>query len=148
MVDELGEIVAWEYENYIIRRSYLGLWSEEYDFIGVNYILDAERMGFPWTARSTKAVGYVSSHSGGMLWPQSGSAFELGAYHPAVTYHPLGLILNPMIYALPVWLVLMGGRWGYLVRRGRRRAGLGRCVGCGYELYGLGVCPECGREHP
>jgi hypothetical protein len=30
-----------------------------------------------------------------------------------------------------------------LVRRGVRRR-RGRCVGCGYELNGLAVCPECG----
>jgi hypothetical protein len=30
------------------------------------------------------------------------------------------------------------------VRRWRRRRG-GRCLRCGYELKGVGVCPECGR---
>lgn len=64
-----------------------------------------------------------------------------------VTYHPLGLILNPIIYALPVWLVFMGARWGVVHRRNRRRARLGLCVGCAYELAGLNVCPECGRAH-
>ncbi len=57
-----------------------------------------------------------------------------------------GLILNPIIYALPPWLIVMGVRWAFVTRRSRKRARLGLCVGCAYELAGLGVCPECGRD--
>jgi hypothetical protein len=42
--------------------------------------------------------------------------------------------------AFIVWSVPGLARRGVRRRRGRR----GRCVGCGYELKGLAVCPECG----
>ncbi len=142
--DEIGDPIFWEYYNYIYRREYFGSWNKEIDNIGVNYFLNAELLGFPWTARSTKIVHYYTSHTSGTLWPQSGSIFETGRFHSAITYHPLGLILNPIIYALPLWLLLMGARWAYLTRRIRKRTHLGRCPRCAYDLDGLSVCPECG----
>ena len=66
--------------------------------------------------------------------------------HDYERFHISGLILNPIIYALPIWLIVMGVRWAFVTRRSRKRARLGLCVGCAYELAGLGVCPECGRE--
>ncbi len=61
-------------------------------------------------------------------------------------YHATGLILNPIVYALPVWLVVVGI---YLairtrLRSTRRRKGL--CEHCAYNTQGLAKCPECGAE--
>jgi len=61
-------------------------------------------------------------------------------------YHLLGLILNPIIYAVPMWvlLLLISTGVGSLVRRSRRRKGA--CSRCGYNIQGLPKCPECGAE--
>lgn len=59
------------------------------------------------------------------------------------------------LVAVPLWWGVAGvgvpvaGAWGWRLlpsrRRARRRA-RGLCWKCGYELRGLGVCPECGAE--
>lgn len=61
-------------------------------------------------------------------------------------YHAAGLILNPIIYALPVWIVVVGIYLGVctLIRRARRGNGL--CEHCAYDTQGLAKCPECGTE--
>ena len=97
-------------------------------------ILIESRYGAPFIMRSTSCTMTVQAWEGGAE-----------ASSDLITYHPLGLILNPIIYALPVWLLLMGVRWLLLARRSRRRERMGLCTGCGYRLEGLSVCPECGQ---
>lgn len=64
---------------------------------------------------------------------------------PFVPVRPLaiGMIANTMLYSTLVALVVLApGAWR-VWRRERR----GSCVGCGYDLAGLGegaCCPECG----
>lgn len=64
-------------------------------------------------------------------------------------FHVTGLILNPLVYAVPVWfalilpvLIQLGIR--RIVSRSRRHRGL--CQHCGYDTQGLAKCPECGDE--
>ena len=54
------------------------------------------------------------------------------------------LILNPIIYALPFWLLVMGFRWTFIALRLRKRSRLGLCNTCGYDIVGQDACPECG----
>lgn len=124
-------------------------------------MLFVERYGAPFMSRSssfavralyagdsTQSGGFDTTHAGPkgleQIWPTPPKGNQLGP--PSVTYHPLGLILNPIIYALPIWLLVMGIRWAFITRRCRRRERLGLCVGCAYELGELSVCPECGCE--
>lgn len=53
-----------------------------------------------------------------------------------------GLVLNVLVYSgcCGVFVVLP------IVIRRMRRDREGLCVGCGYAVEGLGVCPECGAE--
>ena len=90
--------------------------------------------------RSTK-LAWVSSRSFlGIIWPEQHNS----VYTPKVTYHPLGLIVNPLIYAMPIWLVLMLIRHLLIVLKRRRRVARGVCLGCGYDIQELSECPECG----
>jgi hypothetical protein len=51
------------------------------------------------------------------------------------------LWISLVLVAIPTGLVW----WGWF--RTRRRAAIGGCLACGYDLSGVptGVCPECGR---
>lgn len=51
-----------------------------------------------------------------------------------------GFVLNTVIHAAVGAGVWWGAGW---MRRARRRR-RGLCEGCGYELAGLAMCPECG----
>ncbi|MEQ8770180.1 MAG: hypothetical protein RIB60_06695 [Phycisphaerales bacterium] len=53
-----------------------------------------------------------------------------------------GLIINAVLYAGAVFLFGSALRRARSVRRMRR----GCCPGCGYNLEGVVVCPECGRR--
>jgi len=90
------------------------------------------QFGFPFTARSTKEIivmGRVSNAHGTyardpnhapptrMFWPTPG----ISNAPPAITLHPLGLIANPILYALPVWVAALLIR-DQLIRAHRRRA--------------------------
>jgi hypothetical protein len=55
-----------------------------------------------------------------------------------------GFLVDTAFWGGAAFCVWWSGRGGAgFVRRGVRRR-RGRCVGCGYELKGLAVCPECG----
>ena len=103
--------------------------------------LNRRRFGMPLTVRSDKVVSrQVPRMPIEYLWP-----VPSGERHTAVTYHSLGLILNPIIYALPFWLLMMGLRWAFIAICSRKRSRHGLCTSCGYDLTGLNVCPECGN---
>lgn len=151
MIDQLGSFYVWERNDHVYHTEWSAIWlsTDANPPIDMpNYYFVEQRLGLPLTARSTKAVRYYKQSftqttlTEGTIWPEVGNV----QVPPAVSYHPLGLILNPIIYALPIWLIVMGVRWAFISRRSRKRARLGVCVGCAYELAGLGVCPECGRE--
>ena len=115
---------------------------EDRDPVEQTCILFESRFGAPFVARSTThAVVEEFNQKPTQVWPTANTETS-----PRVTYHPLGLILNPIIYALPIWVLVMSARWTFIARRSHKRKHLGLCVSCAYELDGLSVCPECGRE--
>jgi hypothetical protein len=59
---------------------------------------------------------------------------------------PLGLVLNPLLVGLPLWLLFFGLPMAWVVVRRVRRLRRGACLWCGYDLVGLKACPECGRD--
>jgi hypothetical protein len=57
------------------------------------------------------------------------------------------LTVGIVILALFLWPIVAMSHTLRSLPRGIRHASRrrrGRCVGCGYELKGLAVCPECG----
>jgi hypothetical protein len=115
---------------------------EKLGFVDASLSLTEYRYGAPFTTRRThSALVTIVGTDYRRAWPDPEDEKR---FH--VTYSLAGLILNPIIYALPIWLIVMGFRWALITRRSRKRARLGLCVGCSYELAGLGVCPECGRS--
>lgn len=69
---------------------------------------------------------------------------ERGVHSGFLPYWPIweGVIANSFVYGsvtLVVWLAIL--RW-----RAANRERVGRCRVCGYDLAGLGVCPECGAR--
>ena len=73
------------------------------------------------------------------FWPRS-HAFTFSS-DAIDTYVALPLWVPLILVAMPTALA-----WR-IERRIARRAGDGRCTGCGYDRHGLaaeGVCPECG----
>lgn len=55
---------------------------------------------------------------------------------------PLGFTINTLFYAS----LLAAPVLGFATLKRRRRAKRGLCIGCGYEVTGVDVCPECGRQ--
>ena len=100
--------------------------------------------GWPMDVLTRTSVITKNGRATTSAWPTPGG-------HPsteASTYHPLGLIVNPFIYALPAWIVLMLVRHWLIRRRQRRRIARGLCGQCGYDLsatQALPTCPECGH---
>ena len=99
------------------------------------------RFGAPFTARSRKSVVTKDQNDIFTDWPTPGGHYM----DAATTYHPLGLIANPIVYALPPWCVLLLVRLGLMRRRQRRRVARGLCPHCAYEVNHLPTCPECGH---
>ena len=136
-IPDLGQPFLWNRVEQPGRRFYLMFFRDPVDQTSqsLNELL-VITTGWPCITVEHKRVIHVMSKQ--VVWPTDAEY--------RVIYHPLGLILNPIIYALPVWLVLMGVRWLLVSSRRRRRASRGLCVRCAYTLDGLSVCPECGRE--
>ncbi len=55
---------------------------------------------------------------------------------------PIGFTVNTLFYGA----ILFGPLFGVGVLKRRRRMKRGLCVWCAYDMAGLSVCPECGRE--
>lgn len=94
--------------------------------------------GKPFVVRSerTRAIGWWGDtlNPGGMQGPM---------YRQ---YHASGLILNTIVYALPVWIVVVGINLAVRTRLRSTRRRKGLCEHCAYDTQGLAKCPECGAE--
>jgi hypothetical protein len=123
-----------------------------------HYELNVWRIG--WPVRSLGAYRHVEKHELGVSygevwdkrWRPEWNRVWLSGYvqRPAKPGDPPrvwplypivpGFALNTVIYAAALAGVILGAGWAK--RRRRRRRGL--CEGCGYEVAGLAMCPECG----
>lgn len=112
--------------------------------------LEAYELGVPFTTRTTKKITNMLTPNAPPIWPTAQSTAQSVSNKPdgqfGVLYHPLGLIVNPILYAGPPWLVLMGvfGVSAWLKRR--RWLANALCLHCGYDLQDLPNCPECGNQ--
>lgn len=59
---------------------------------------------------------------------------------------PLGLVANPLLIGVPLWLVLVVVPMAWVLADRVRRTRRGDCAWCGYAVGELAVCPECGRQ--
>ncbi len=112
------------------------------------------RAGFPARSLESFTGWFEPSFSVTQPPPEHAWGLDMGwpcrvhAPHVADTVHlPLrpmwgGFVVNTVFYGALLLVAVVVARW--VRRRGRARRGL--CIGCGYELAGLGVCPECGIE--
>lgn len=111
---------------------------------GVNgYTMQVQRLGWPMPVIEIKQMWWDWND------PALGDPANGGPEpDPRPGLLPLGLALNPLLVGLPIWLVAFGLPMGWVVARRARRRRRGACVWCGYDLAGLAMCPECGREVP
>ena len=99
--------------------------------------------GFPLRSM---ALTYTREESAGMLGYQDaielspGTRSFLARVRLPTRVLWVGFVLNGLFYA-----GLIFGPWQTVsVVRRRHRHVAGRCLRCGYDLAGLGACPECG----
>jgi hypothetical protein len=80
-----------------------------------------------------------------MWWDWDDPAMQGPESDPPARLVWTGVVLNPLVVGVPLWLATVGAWLLWLVVvRVRRRLG-GRCAWCGYPA-GVGpVCTECGR---
>ncbi len=93
-----------------------------------------------WPTYCLSGTAAFDEYEWGLPNPRVRGAFR--RHSPTLPYSPIsrGLLLNTLFYAA-LWAVpLVLIPW--FVRR--RRARLGLCIACKYELAGLAICPECG----
>lgn len=101
--------------------------------------------GWPWRAfharwevsRGSLYAGTVVNMQHGFLGPGGGSQRVVIPYKPIWA----GLIGDVVVLGAGAAGIVWFVKWN--VRSVRRFRG--RCEGCGYEVRGLAVCPECGR---
>ena len=78
-------------------------------------------------------------------WADGVLSIEGDGQHLRIGFVPLGLILNPLMFGVPLWTLGFVLPMMLTVRRRRVRLRRGDCVWCGYAMGPLEVCPECGR---
>ena len=144
--ESFGPPSNWEHYNDTLHRWYLIEWYQfEEDPTWWARLLEL-RSGFPWTARSLMAAQSGDDLTIGLIWPLTDGQYLA----PQTTYHPLGLILNPIVYALPPWCALLLLRHTLIRLKQRRRTAKGQCPHCAYDLSAtqhLPTCPECGHAN-
>ncbi len=110
-----------------------------------------ERVAAGWPAPAMEWIGSLDmrhddnawSWNDGLTPPMRAGNLCQGADRrlPLIPIWP-GFAINTLVLSL-VPLCMWTGI--VLLRRNRRRI-RGRCVGCGYDVFGLDACPECGQS--
>tara|TARA_R110002072_G_scaffold42064_22_gene119300 strand:+ start:212586 stop:213263 length:678 start_codon:yes stop_codon:yes gene_type:complete len=150
VLEFLGPPTSASSTSYRLSRSVTIEWNDDQLPRPLHSRLYMQEFGYPLPVHSTKGV-YLKfttlqhiTQGNSMIWPVLGGTEE----DAATTYHPIGLILNPIIYAIPVWFLfsLMFFLLSRLLRRFNRnhRLSLGLCPYCAYQVNDLPTCPECG----
>ncbi len=103
---------------------------------GNRFSMEVQHLGWPLPVIEVKQ----------MWWDWSDPRLEGPESDPAPGLLPLGLVMNPLIVGLPVWLLV--GVLPVTAALGRRglRARRGLCPWCGYAIEALSTCPECGSS--
>jgi len=150
--EPLGEPTRWTLTAEPTEQWLSIQWIDNYSVIhpGGNKhraTLTEHRVGYPFTVRSTIDIDLKMGNRSMMIWPIKDGGFT----DSAETHHLLGLIVNPILFAIPPWIVLMAVLSLLLLThrrlRARRRRARGLCPHCAYDLSAtqtLPTCPECG----
>jgi len=143
----LGEPTRWIFKPERTHRAYELVWEGTAESATGWGVLYERRFGWPMTVRAVKEMyaGDTSNPASGLIPGLIMPTMADQVMPPASTYHPLGLILNPIVYALPPWCVLLLLRHTLIRLKQRRRAAKGQCPQCAYEVNDLPTCPECGH---
>lgn len=90
--------------------------------------------------------------SGGLYVSQGNAVRGVNPFGTGVGTIGPTVLFTKHDFVLPLWLAMMvaatvlWGMWRFGLEE-RRRAMVGQCIRCGYDLAGIeGVCPECGGE--
>ncbi len=133
--------VEWPEVTSLTESRQFGHWHLEARAVGADRRM-THSMGadfFGWPVASMKRVKY--------RWP--GQTFTRGARtDDLLTPHWPGLIVNPILGGVGLWVVIFLPINFVSAARERRRRASGHCPECGYNLDGTGGtaagCPECG----
>lgn len=79
-----------------------------------------------------------------MWWDWSDPALQGPEPDPRPHLMPLGIVANPVLVGVPVWIVLVVVPLATMVLRRMVRSRGGRCPWCGYDVEHAAFCPECG----
>ncbi|MCH7849278.1 MAG: hypothetical protein IIB53_13045 [Planctomycetes bacterium] len=81
-----------------------------------------------------------------LWWPWDDPKWSTNVPHsPGVQLRWSGVVLNPILYGLAVWLVFYVPFVASRAIRGAYRRRKGRCVNCGYPTGVSVKCTECGH---
>lgn len=101
---------------------------------GGNFLMDVQHLGWPLPAIEVKQ----------MWWDWGDPRLSGPESNPAPALVPLGVVVNPVLVGVPVWVVCVLLPMTVVVLRRVVRARRGRCAWCGFDTRGLKICPECG----
>lgn len=126
-----NDVTVWSEFGY---REYAANWYNEDDSSLDQYGMTVQKLGWPLPVVEFKE----------MNWNQIDESLKGPESHPRPHVIPLGLILNPFIVGVSMWLVISLVPLIIKVRIRSTNQRRGLCVWCGYELNNLNSCPECG----
>lgn len=135
--DPWPEPETWQMHGRFGQREYDIRWQNP-DPNTNGYSLRLQRLGWPLPVIEIKQ----------MWWDWNDPALQGPESDPAPRLMARGVVGNPLIVGVPLWLVFVVLPLGARLHERRKRASRNDCVWCGYEAGGLAVCPECGRAGP
>ncbi|MFK7759676.1 MAG: hypothetical protein AB8C13_06995 [Phycisphaerales bacterium] len=101
------------------------------------FSMQVQRLGWPFPAVEVKQ----------MWWNWDDPALSGPEPDPRPLLVPLGVVLNPLVVGIPMWVVLcvfpVAIRVGIRLVRGWK----GHCVQCGFDAGSNEICTECGNPH-
>jgi hypothetical protein len=106
--------------------------------------MEVTTYGWPLACMRERSMGgFPSGPEIPMSWLLRGRHLPDGHHRLAFEPVPIPLLIDSVLFGLPVFLIRFGLRWV----RHRVRAAVRCCSTCGYNLAGLpsGACPECGK---
>jgi len=99
------------------------------------YSMQVQHLGWPMPVIELKQ----------MWWDWDDPALQGPEPDPRPMLIPMGLVANPILVGVPVWLILCASPILFLCVRRFLRAHKGLCAWCGFEVEDQPLCPECGR---
>lgn len=132
---------AWPDPNYRVENHAFGFREFHVTAPGATegagrFSLQAQHLGWPLPVIEIRQF----------WWDWNDPALEGPESDPRPSLLPLGLVANPILVGVPVWIVVAVLPAGAIALRRWARAWAGRCQRCGYSLTGVSECPECGPE--